>query len=147
MRLSLPKWFSVLILASAVCKSLQCLISAVTQGGEGSYSSAILGPPPSRSLIRAHLFSRAVGREEHCKQISLACVGSAYSVPATLDLPPLTECVLCQSTLLRLQVTLQGNCLSEPWVVCTSKLPRFRFSGTPQRHRLGWAFVLCPSHI
>ena len=28
-----------------------------------------------------------------------------------------------------------------------SKLLRFRFSGTPQRHRLGWAFVLCPSQV
>ena len=31
-----------------------------------------------------------------------------------------------------------------------SALPRsklFRFSGTPQRHRLGWACVLCPSHV
>ena len=26
-----------------------------------------------------------------------------------------------------------------------SKLLRFRFSGTPQRHRLSWACVLCPS--
>ena len=26
-----------------------------------------------------------------------------------------------------------------------SKLLRFRFSGTPQRHRLGWACTLCPS--
>ena len=24
---------------------------------------------------------------------------------------------------------------------------RFRFSGTPQRHRLSWTCVLCPSHV
>ena len=30
--------------------------------------------------------------------------------------------------------------------VCPRSKPlRFRFSGTPQRHRLGWAYVLCPS--
>ena len=52
-----------------------------------------------------------MGREEHCKQISLVCVGSAHSVSATLGLPLLTACVLSQSTLLRLQVALQGNCL------------------------------------
>ena len=52
-----------------------------------------------------------MGREEHCKQISLACVGSARSVWATLSLPPLMACVLSQSTLFRLQVSLQGNCL------------------------------------
>ena len=131
MRLSLPKWFSVLILASAVCKSLQCLISAVTQGGEGSYSSAILGPPPSRSLIRAHLFSRAVGREEHCKQMSLVYVGSARSVLATLGLPLLTVCVLSQSTLLRLQVALQGNCLK--WALGCVHFPGLSHSGAGSR--------------
>ena len=46
------------------------------------------------------LVSCAVGREEHCKQISLACVGSARSVLATLGLPLLMACVLSQSTLL-----------------------------------------------
>ena len=51
------------------------------------------------------------GIEEYCKQISLACVGSAHSVWATLGLLPLTACVLSQSTLLRLQVALWGNCL------------------------------------
>ena len=51
-----------------------------------------------------------MGREEHCKQISLACVGRARSVWAKLGLPLLTACVLSQSTLLRLQVALQGNC-------------------------------------
>ena len=33
------------------------------------------------------MFSRAVGREGHCRQISLSCVGSACSVPATLVCP------------------------------------------------------------
>ena len=60
-------------------------------------------------LIQANLFSCAVGREEHCKQISLACVGSARSVSATLGLPPLTAYVLFQSTLLRLQFALPGT--------------------------------------
>ena len=40
------------------------------------------------SLVR--LFSHAAGREGRCRQISLACVGSTHSVPATLGLPPLT---------------------------------------------------------
>ena len=57
------------------------------------------------------MFSCAVGREDHCKQISLVCVGSAHSVWATLGLPHLKMCVLSWSTLLRLQVALQGNCL------------------------------------
>ena len=53
------------------------------------------------------MFSCAVGREEHCKQIALACVGSARSVWATLGLPLLMACVLSPATLLRLQVALQ----------------------------------------
>ena len=28
-----------------------------------------------------------------------------------------------------------------------SKALRFRFSGTPQRYRLGWACILCPSQV
>ena len=53
----------------------------------------------------------AVGSEEHCIQISLACVGSACSVWVALGLPLLTVCVLSWSTLLRLQVALPWNCL------------------------------------
>ena len=74
------------------------------------------------SLIQANLFSCVVGREEHCKQISLACVGSALSVRATLGLPLLTACVLSWSTLLRLQVSLQGIVQSGPCVSSTSQV-------------------------
>ena len=33
------------------------------------------------------------------------------------------------------------------YALLTSKPLRFRHSGSPQRHRLGWACVLCPSQI
>jgi len=72
-----------------------------------------------------------VGREKHCKQISLACVGSARSVWATLGLPPLTVCVLSQSTLLRLQVALQGNCLW--WALGYVHFPGLSHSGSGSR--------------
>ena len=39
------------------------------------------------TFFKAHLFSRTVGREGCCKQITLAC---ARSVSATLGLPALT---------------------------------------------------------
>ena len=45
-----------------------------------------------------------------CKQISLACVGSTHSLWTTLGLPQLMVHVLSHSTLLRLQVALQGYC-------------------------------------
>ena len=74
------------------------------------------------------MFSRAVWREEHCKQISLACVGSAHSVSATLGLPLLMACVLSQSMLLRLQVALQGNCLK--WALGCTYFPGLSCSGS-----------------
>ena len=63
------------VLASSVCWSLQCLISALKKRGRWW------------TLFQAHLFSRAVGREGCCKQITLV---SARSVPDTLGLAPLT---------------------------------------------------------
>ena len=63
---------------------------------------------------------------------------------ATLGLPSLTACVLSPSTLLRVQVALQGAG-PELHALPRSKLLRFRFSGTPQRRRLGWVCVLCLS--
>ena len=89
-----------------------------------------------------HLFSHAVGREGHYRQISPACVGSAHSVLATLGLPPLTACVLSPSTLLRLQVALQAV-VPELHALPSPKPLRFRFLGTAQRPRLNWACVLC----
>ena len=69
-----------------------------------------------------------MGREEHCKQISLACVGSARSISAILGLPPLMACVLSKSTLLRLQVALQGNCLK--WALGCVHFPGLSHSGS-----------------
>ena len=88
------------------------------------------------------MFSHAVGREGPYRQTSLACVGSTCSVLVTLGLPLLTACVISPSTLLRLQAALQGagpelHALPRPTPL------RFRFSGSPQRCRLGWACVLC----
>ena len=42
-----------------------------------------------------------------------------------------------------------GTVCGRPWAACTSRSKplRFRHSGSPQRCRLGWACVLCPSQI
>ena len=58
-------------------------------------------------------------------------------------------CVLSQSTLLRLQIALQKLSKSGPALraLPRSKPLRFRFSGTPQRRRLGWACIFCPSPV
>ena len=62
------------VLASSVCWSLQCLFSALTQGGRWW----------TLFFFLAHVFSCAVGREGCCKQITLAC---ARSVSAMLVCP------------------------------------------------------------
>ena len=95
------------------------------------------------------MFSCAVGREEHCQQISLACVGSAHTVWATLGLPPLVVCVFSQSTLFKLQVALQWNCLK--WALGCWHFPALSRSGSGSRvlHKgaqiqLGLRFVPFP---
>ena len=88
-----------------------------------------------------------MGREEHCKQISLACVGSACSVWATLGLPrsrrvcfPSLHCSCSRLFFWGLSDAGPGL-----YALPRSKLLRFRFLGTPQRCRLHWACVLCSS--
>ena len=92
------------------------------------------------------MFSRAVGREGCCKQVTLAC---ARSASATLGLPLLTVRVAslphCSgSRLLRGEPSVAGPGLPAP---PRSKPLRFRHSGSPQRRRLSWACVLCPSQV
>ena len=90
---------SLFILASSICKSLQYLTSTLTQGGEGGH------------LFRLTCSIVLQGRRNTA--ISLACMGTARSVWPTLGLPQLKACVLSWSTLLKLQVALQGNCLRQ----------------------------------
>ena len=92
------------------------------------------------------MFSHAVGKEGRCKQITLAC---ALSASTTLGLPSLTARVASLPTLLRLYVALPGTIRGRPWAACTSQVKplRFRHSGSPQRRRLGWACILCPSQV
>ena len=91
-----------------------------------------------------------VGREEHYKQISLARMGSAHRVWATLDLPQLM--VACAFPVYTAQAPgFSAGELSKAGhglrTLPRSKPLRFRFSGTPQRHRLRWACVFCPSPV
>ena len=97
------------------------------------------------------MFSRAVGREEHCKQISLASVGRAHSVWATLGLPhsqrvyfPSLHCSGSRMLCWELSEAGPGmGALPRP------KPLRFRYSGTPQStpvltDSVGPAFVPFP---
>ena len=84
------------------------------------------------SVVQVRLFSPAVGREGRCRQTSL-CVGSTHRVPATLGLPRSRVCALPV-------YTAQAPSCSTGSGPC---LVRFTFLGPPQKHRLGWACVLC----
>ena len=77
--------------ACSFCRSLQCLISALTQGGEGGH------------LFR--LTRSAVCGEEGTPQTLLACVGSTHSIWTTLGLPQLK--VACASQV-HIAQALQG---------------------------------------
>ena len=90
-----------------------------------------------------------MGRKECCKQISLACVGSAQSLGHTGFAPAHGVCAFpvytarvpgCSAC----ELSKAGPGLR---ALLRSKLLRFRFSGTPQRHRFGWACVLCLSQV
>ena len=75
------------------------------------------------SLIQAHLFSSVLGREEYCKQISLACVGSDCSLWTTLALPQIKAafvscCLHCSGS----RFLCKGTVQSRPCVSCTSQV-------------------------
>ena len=88
-----------------------------------------------------------MGRGGRCKQSSLACVGSARSVWATLGLPHSRWRVLPGSTLLRLQGTLPGHC--PKWALRFAYFPGLSCSGSRElrKGRLGWLCIWCPSQV
>ena len=96
------------------------------------------------------MFTCVVGREEHYKQISLACVRIACSVWTTLGLPQLMSA--CASRVYTAQAPgCSAGALSKVGpafgALPRSKLLRFRSLGTLQGHRLSWACVLCLSQV
>ena len=139
MHLLLSKWFPLFILASSVCCSLQCLISALTQGGKGGHlfrltcSVVLWGGRNTASKYHQPVWGTPAVSQPHwvCPRSWRVCFHGL------------------QSLVFRLQAALLGTVLRRPWVACTShsKPLRFRFSGTPQWRRLGWACVLCPSQV
>ena len=125
---------SLFILASSVCKPLQCLISALTQGGEGGHLFSLTC---SVILLR--------GRDTANKYHWRVCVGRAPSVWTTLGLPQLKEA--CASRVYTAQAPgFSARVLSQvgPEFCALPRSKLLRFSGTPQRHGLGWACILCP---
>ena len=126
---------SLFLLASSVCKSLQCLTSALTQGGEGGHlfrlTCSVVLWRGSRTANQCHW---RVWERLQC--LSHTGFAPAHDVCAVLVYT--AQAPDCSAG----ELSKMGPVFC---VLSRSKLLRFRFSGTRQRHRLGWACVLCPS--
>ena len=137
MSLSLSKWFPLFILASTFCWSLQCLISALTQGGKGGHLFRL-----TCSIVvqgGGTLQTNITGMCGECLQ-RLGHIGFA---------PAHDKCSFLVCTAQAPGFSAEELSKAAPGfrALPRSKLLRFRFSGTPQRLRLGWASVLCPSQV
>ena len=124
-------------MASFVCKSLQCLISALTQGGKDGHLLA--------SLVQLFcgeggtLQTNITGMCGECLQcLGHTGFGPAHGVCAfPVYTAPAPGC--SAGELSKASPGLRA--------LPRSKLLRVRFLGTPQRHRLGWACILCPTQV
>ena len=132
LHLSLPKQSPPFILASSVCKSLQCLISILTQGGKGDHLF--------RLICSVVLWGgRSTANKYHWRVWGVVAVYGPHWV-----CPSSQQCELSGSTLLGVQVALQGNCPKRALYFV-----HFPGSGSQVLHkgRLGWACVLCPPQV
>ena len=126
---------SLFILASSVCKSLWCLISTLTQWGEGGH---LLG---SRVQLccgeRETLQTNITGMCGECWQ----CLGHTGFAP--------THSMCAFPVYIAQAPGCSAGELSKasPGLRTLPRSKLFRFSGTPQGHRLSWACVLCPSQV
>ena len=125
------------ILVSSVCKSLQCLNFTLTQGGEGGH------------LFRLTCSAVLWGERNTTNNVTGMCGECSQCMDHTRFAPAYRECAFpvysaqapgCSAG----ELSKVGPGLH---ALSRSKLIKFRLSGTPQWHRLIWAFVLCPSQI
>ena len=137
MHLSLPKWFPLFILAPSVCRSLQCLISTLTQGGEGGHLFRL-----TCQLCCGQGGTLQTNISGVCGECS-QCLGHSGFAPAY------GMCAFAVYTAQAPGCSAGELSKASPGLhaLPRSKPLRFRFSGTPQRHRLSWACILCPSQV
>ena len=121
MHLSFPKLFPLFILASSVCKSLQCLISTLTQGGKGGHlfrltcSVVLWGGRDTANNHHWHVWGVLAVYAPHCTCPSSRCR------------------VLHEFTLLSLQGALQGYC--PKWALRFVNFPGLSCSGSWVLHK------------
>ena len=118
------------VLASSVCWSLQCLFSALTQGGR-LWTLFFLG-----SLVQ-WLCGEGGMLQTNKTGVCSQCLSPAGPAPAH-------GAHRSGSRLLRREPSEAGPGLPAP---PRSKPLRLRHSGSPQRRRLCWACVLSPSQV
>ena len=126
------------ILASSVCKSIQCLVFSLTQRGKSGHlfrltcSVVLWGGRDTANKYHWHVWGVITVYRPHCicPSPTEACAFLVY----TALVPGCSPSILSKE---------------DPvfHALPRSKPLRFRFSGTPQRHRLGWACVLCLSQV
>ena len=137
MHLSLPKQFPLFILAFSVSWSLQCLISALTQGGAGGHffrltcSVVLWGERNTANKYHWHVWGVLTVFQPHwvCPHSWCVCFPSLHCSDSRL---------LCWE----LSEVGPGLC-----ALSRSKPLRFRFLSTLQRRGLCWACVLCLSQV
>ena len=131
------------ILASSVCWSLQCLISALTQGGGGAHLF--------RLTCSVVLWGGRNTANKYCWQTNITgvCGECLQCFSHTGFAPTHGMCAFMVYASQALGCSTGELSQAGPGLhaLPRSKPLRFRFSGTPQRHRLGWACVLCPSQV
>ena len=127
---------SLFLLVSSVCKSLQYLTSALTQRGEGgnlfrlTCSVVLQGGSKTANKYHWHVWGVLAVFGPQWAQTHGVCAFPVYTAQAPG----------CSAG----ELSKAGPAFC---ALPRSKLLQFRFSGTPQRHRHGWACVLCPSQV
>ena len=133
MHLSFPRRFPPFVLAS-VCWSLQCLISTLTQAGGGGHFLRLACPVVLGG-------GRNTANKEHWHVLTVSRPHWVCRCSWCVCFP----CLHCSGSRLFCQELSEvGPGLS---ALPKSKLLRFRYSGTPQRCRLDWTCILCPSQV
>ena len=134
LHLSLPGWFppSLFILVSSVCKSLQCLISALTRGGKGG-----------------HLFRLTVqlcwGEGGNLQTNITGMLGSVCSAWTMLGLPrPKAACTFWVHTAQAPGCSERGLSQVGPAFYVLPRSKPLRFLGALQGHRPRWAVCFVP---
>ena len=123
------------MLASSVCWSLQCLISALTQGARWwslffrlACSVGLWGGRNTANKYHWRVFT-VIQPHWVCPHSQCVCFPSLHCSDSRLLFRELSDAGPALHALPR------------------SKLLRFRFSGTPQRRRLVWAYVFHPCPV